>query len=362
MDSVTQFALGSVVATSVLGRRFNPRWCVLAGGLLGTLPDLDTFIPFDNVVDNFVLHRGWTHSLLVHAVATPVLVEAALAVKAGLRAHRALIYAAVFLCLTTHAILDSFTVYGTQLFWPIWPEPLGTGTLFIIDPLYTVWLLVALLGALFFKAWAPAMTRLMVVGLGISTAYLGWAFTAQAIVSDRAERVFAERGFPTDDLLVIPAPFQTGYWRAIGVNRADYANLYLPVFGASSDAPLYRYPRLAEGTACSEPPEARRIRDFADGFVRTFWQGDDLVIADLRMGLTPSYVFRFKVGRRDGAGWIETEPSRVGQRQTHEGDWSWLAAGFRGESRVRPVEEAHRLMPAETAGATREAMGDLPLC
>ena len=48
MDSLTQFALGAGVGAALLGRRIGPRKAALAGGILGTVPDLDVFFPFDD--------------------------------------------------------------------------------------------------------------------------------------------------------------------------------------------------------------------------------------------------------------------------------------------------------------------------
>jgi inner membrane protein len=39
------------------------------------------------------------------------------------------------LVLLTHPLLDSFTSYGTQLFWPLMPTPTAWSSIFIIDPL-----------------------------------------------------------------------------------------------------------------------------------------------------------------------------------------------------------------------------------
>ena len=72
MDSLTQFLLGAAVSTACLGKTLGPRKAALVGGALGTLPDLDVFIPFDDPVDSFVLHRGATHSLFIQALAAPV--------------------------------------------------------------------------------------------------------------------------------------------------------------------------------------------------------------------------------------------------------------------------------------------------
>ena len=77
----------------------------------------------------------------MHALATPVIGEGLFRVLKTRRARpglRRLAYFAVFLCLTTHALLDALTIYGTQLFWPVWKEPIALGSMFIIDPAYTL--------------------------------------------------------------------------------------------------------------------------------------------------------------------------------------------------------------------------------
>ncbi len=148
MDSLTQLVLGAGVGAAVLGKPLGPRRAAVLGGILGTLPDLDVFFPFDDPVESFVLHRGATHSLIVHAVVTPLIAEPLVRFVKPLKGERLRVYAAVFLCFATHALLDAMTIYGTRLFWPVWPEPLGAGSIFIIDPLYTLPLLVAFVWAL----------------------------------------------------------------------------------------------------------------------------------------------------------------------------------------------------------------------
>ncbi|XOT98672.1 metal-dependent hydrolase, partial [Alcaligenes pakistanensis] len=45
--------------------------------------------------------------------------------------------------LITHPLLDAFTSYGTQLLWPLAATPATWSSIFIIDPLYTLPLLIA---------------------------------------------------------------------------------------------------------------------------------------------------------------------------------------------------------------------------
>ena len=52
MDSVTQFALRAAIGEAVLGRKVGKR-AAITGGLVATLPDLDTFIPWEDAVAAF---------------------------------------------------------------------------------------------------------------------------------------------------------------------------------------------------------------------------------------------------------------------------------------------------------------------
>lgn len=64
VDSITQAALGASVAAVVAGRHCKPKM-LLAGAVLGTLPDLDVFISYGDPISDTVKHRGFSHSLFV---------------------------------------------------------------------------------------------------------------------------------------------------------------------------------------------------------------------------------------------------------------------------------------------------------
>ena len=64
MDSITQAALGACVTAACVPRGHR-RKALLAGAMLGTLPDLDVFIDYGDAVRNFTFHRGFSHSVFV---------------------------------------------------------------------------------------------------------------------------------------------------------------------------------------------------------------------------------------------------------------------------------------------------------
>ena len=121
MDSITQIALGAAIGEATLGRQVGKR-AILWGGLCGLFPDLDILIPLGDAVKNFTYHRGPSHSLVVLSALTPLFVYLIIKCHPDTRQYRKRWFALVFLAFITHVLLDCFTVYGTQIFWPL-PTP-----------------------------------------------------------------------------------------------------------------------------------------------------------------------------------------------------------------------------------------------
>ncbi|MCC5884708.1 MAG: metal-dependent hydrolase, partial [Halomonas sp.] len=186
MDTLTQAALGAAVGGTVLGRQLG-RKAVLIGAALGTLPDLDVFLDYGDAVLNVTEHRGFTHSLFVLTGLGTLL---ALIVRRFAPARDISLgrwWTFFVLCLVTHPLLDVLTTYGTQIWWPLDVRPSAWPVVFIIDPLYTLPLLVGIVIALVtgngFRG--PAW------GLALSCAYLAFAMLAKGIVEYRLEPVLA---------------------------------------------------------------------------------------------------------------------------------------------------------------------------
>ena len=108
MDPLTQAVLGASVA-GVCAPAGQRRKAMLAGAMLGTLPDLDVLIDYDDAVRNFTYHRGFSHSLFV---LTPFAVALWLLLRrwwAPAREAPGRWLAAIALTLLTHPLLDAHT-------------------------------------------------------------------------------------------------------------------------------------------------------------------------------------------------------------------------------------------------------------
>ncbi len=207
MDSLSQLALGAAVSVAVMGRRTAVWKTVLWGAVAGTLPDLDVLIDQGDVIRNMVLHRAESHSifwLTLFSLPFSVLV-ARLHGQWGLLGRW---WLALWLALVTHPLLDAMTVYGTQLALPFSNHPFGVGSVFIIDLLYTLPLLVGVIWVL--ASHGSDRGRLANrVGLLLSTGYLVWGFAAQQQVTQIARAALAQQGIVAEHLLVTPTPFNS---------------------------------------------------------------------------------------------------------------------------------------------------------
>lgn len=339
MDSLTQFTLGAAVSAVCLGKTLGPRKAAMLGGVLGTLPDLDVFLPFDDPVDSFVFHRGWTHSVFVHLLAAPVIGELLLRSIKMLKDHRFLVWITVFLCLSTHAIIDAMTVYGTRMFWPIYPDPVGVGSIFIIDLVYTLPLLGVVIWAFASKHWSTRLRNGLATALFVSSAYMGLGLVWQANAESRAKTIFARAGIDANSIFAIAGPFNS-VWRVIGLEEDRYHNLYLSPFDDDLNARIYTHPRHPVLVACLGDNDAfEKLKWFSRGYYRADLEGKQIVVSDLRMGLTPSYIFRFAVAQYgDEAAYAIPPKSSGGQMNTIGQDLDWLSERILGQPSIRKSE------------------------
>ena len=297
MDSLTQLALGAAVGEATLGRKVGSR-AILWGAICGTIPDLDVFIPFGDPVKDFTYHRSFTHSIVVDLLLTPLIVWLILKLHPQTAPQRRGWMLMVYLALATHALLDCFTVYGTQIFWPLYTQPMTWSTIFIIDPAYTVPLLVGVTCALVAGRSATWGHRANAAGPVVSTLYLAWSVGAKAHVESVARESLAAQGVSSSSLLSGPGPFNTLLWRVVAMDTDGYYEGFYSVLDTRRSLVFTRYPsqsQLLRGLEEHWP--VARLKWFTKGFYSVSLQGDGIVVTDLRMGLEPGYVFRFKVGQ-----------------------------------------------------------------
>lgn len=297
MDSVTQIALGIAVAEVCAGKTLRNR-TFLYGAILGTLPDLDVLVgKFLNPVDGVMIHRGLSHSLLFFFLLSPLLGY----LISKIERHRIGIFSAVnmvFWCLFTHVLLDMFTSWGTQLFWPL-PEKIAFKTIFVVDPLYTVPLVVALV--MVWRSKTEVLRRKYVWrGIAISSAYLALSCGLKLYALHQFETALRKQHLSYDALIVKPTAFNLILWNA---NVATTEAYLLGDYSLFDSQPIQfkTYPKnkvLADSLEGN--PDFEKLKSISEGWYILSKQNETLYFNDLRFGLlndnpeNPQFAFSYQ--------------------------------------------------------------------
>lgn len=311
MDTITQITLGAAVGQSILGRQIGRR-ALLWGGICGLLPDLDVLIPFGDAVKAFTYHRGASHSLFVLAALTPIMAWIAMRLQRGTHHLGRRWYALVYAAFATHVLLDCFTVYGTQIFWPLSVPPVMWSTVFIIDPAYTIPLAIGVLAATLMKQHPLRGHYINTLCLTLSTLYLAWSVGAKLYVSDVVRDNLNRQHIGHRNYLTTPAPFNTLLWRVLVMDTSGYYEGFYSLLDRSRNVRFTYHtsePHLLSNIEQQWP--VKRLQWFTHGFYSVRNRNDQIVITDLRMGFEPIYVFQFKVARIGNPHPVPIRPERI---------------------------------------------------
>nr|WP_086941014.1 metal-dependent hydrolase [Thaumasiovibrio occultus] len=313
MDSITQAALGAVVAGAAAGKRCNAK-VLLAGAALGTLPDLDVLIDYGDPISDMVKHRGFSHSLFVLLPFSALLAGVWQQLFARDWPYRTL-FQVIALALVTHPLLDWFTSYGTQLLWPI-PGAYSLSSIFIIDPLFTLPLLIAVAAAV---RSSERKALYCTLGVAVSALYLTWTLVAQYQIRAQVEDELAQRNMAAEQIYVTPTPFNSVLWRVVVLQEETYAEGLVSFFDDSTEIAFIERP-LGAWPFAHKPPLLQDLITFSDGYISYTEKDDQLVVADLRMGMADFLAFQFVFAKRNEFDhWrlspIEQLPMQVGALQ-----------------------------------------------
>ncbi|MDP1558237.1 MAG: metal-dependent hydrolase [Nitrosomonas sp.] len=209
MDLLTQGLLGAAMAQSG-AKQQETRLATGVGFFAGIIADADILIQSSNdPLLNIEFHRHFTHSLFF--VPLGALIAALLLwpfLRKRLSFARLYLFALLGYCLS--GVLDAFTSYGTHLLWPLSDARVAFNTISVLDPAFTLILLVAVIYA--FKKHTKTAAR---IGLLLASLYmsLGWVQLQRAVTV--AEALAAERGHVIEHLLVKPTLANLVLWRSI---------------------------------------------------------------------------------------------------------------------------------------------------
>ena len=148
MDPLTQGVLGAALPQSISNKK-SLGIIGIIGFLSGLAPDLDVFIRSENDPILFLeFHRQFTHSLVFipfGGLICSLVLYFIISKRFKISFKETWLYST--LGYATHGLLDACTSYGTLLFWPFSQTRIAWNNVSIIDPLFTIPLLILIVTA-----------------------------------------------------------------------------------------------------------------------------------------------------------------------------------------------------------------------
>jgi inner membrane protein len=219
MDSVSQAALGAAIGEVILGKKLGNKGALL-GAIVATIPDLDVIlVPFYDNLERISIHRGYSHSIVFTIIAALGIAFLLKKMKSfeGISFQRTWWFS--WLALVTHLLLDTFTSYGTQLFLPFSNYRASFDSVNIVDPLYTVPLLVGLFLSLYRFRNVVNRHKYTAWGLAISTVYLLVTLGIKQYVNQEVKQNLLVQSIPYESLTTVPVAFGSVNWYGVAKSK-----------------------------------------------------------------------------------------------------------------------------------------------
>jgi inner membrane protein len=292
MDPISQGVLGASAPKSIAPPEHARLACVL-GFLAGMAPDLDVLIRSpDDPLLFLEFHRQFTHALIFIPVGGFIcawLLHRWYAARRGLSLRTCVLYCT--LGYATHALLDACTTYGTQLLWPFSDQRFAWNTVSVVDPLFTLPLLL-LIGLATWRrravlarvalAWAVAYPTLGLVQRDRAET-AGWALARER--GHEPIRLEAKPSFA--NLLVWKVVYETeDRYQVDAVRTGSSISVYpgdsVPKLDVARD-----FPWLVPGS--QQALDIERFRWFSNGYIAVE-PGNPYRITDIRYSMVPNEI------------------------------------------------------------------------
>ena len=289
MDPISQGTVGAAFAQSTANKSNIIKLGVI-GFLAGLAPDLDVLIRSStDPLLSLEYHRQFTHSLffipfgaLIVALVIFPLVKRSLSLKT--------VYLASFLGYATHGLLDACTSYGTLLFWPFSNERVTWNNISIVDPLFTIPILVLVVTAI------KTRKRLFsFLAIGWMTFYLSLGFVQYDRALSAATDLAHSRGHNPERLTLKPSFGNLILWKSIYQHKERFyvdairtAQSSTWCSGESVRVFDYQYhlPNLEKDSQQSKDIE--RFRWFSQDYLG--FDEDKNLVTDVRYSMIPNQI------------------------------------------------------------------------
>jgi len=289
MDPVSQGAVGAAFAQSA-AKKENIILIGFIGFLAGLAPDLDVLIRSEDDPILFLeYHRQFSHSLFFIPIGSFFVALFIFPFVRSLISLR-MVYIASFLGYATHGLLDACTSYGTQLFWPFSDQRVTWNNISIVDPIFTVPIVILL---------AIAITKrkriFSFIAIGWITFYLSLGFIQYERTLSAAMDLANSRGHNAERMTLKPSFGNLILWKSIYQHEETYyvdairtVHSSTWCLGESIEMFDYQYHLPSLDKDSQQAKDIERFRWFSQDYLG--YDDKNSLVTDIRYSMIPNQI------------------------------------------------------------------------
>jgi len=292
MDIFTQGIAGALMAQLGAKPEYQ-RHATYAGFAAGLLPDADALIrSSSDPLLTLEFHRQFSHSLLFipigALIATLILLPF---MRRQLPFHW--LYLFCLLAYSAGGLLDACTSFGTQLLWPFSDERIAWNLISIVDPVFTIGILLMLI-----MGWRNRQRRYAITGLVYAAAYLLLSFTQQQTALQVQKDLATSRNHTIERSVIKPTMGNIVLWRSVYQHEDRYYvdAIRIGIFGhvkvfTGSSSPSYQLDHRIHELAISltQYDDILRFYNLSNGYLVVHPE-DNNVLGDIRYSMLPNSI------------------------------------------------------------------------
>lgn len=298
MDTITHIVLGACIGEVVAGKEVGKK-ALFLGAFANSIPDLDFIASFFlPVTSDLLAHRGFTHSFLFMALVTPLLAVASKRIfkSAQMSLNKWMLFWG--LQIFVHIFIDAFNAYGTGWFEPFSHYRVSFNTMFVADPLFTLWPLIASIVLLIMRRQNPKRRRRATIAIVLSSFYLLVGIIFKQIIETDLQQSLEEKHITSNRHFSTPTPLNNLLWYIVAQSDSGFYIGYKSILDKDKAISFrYKCRNSALLSAAPNKEELSRLIRFSQGYYTADKWQDTVIFNDLRFG--------------EITGWADTMPRCV---------------------------------------------------
>lgn len=227
-----------------------------------------------------------------------------------------------FIAIFTHPVLDCFTAFGTQLFQPFSDYRVSFNNISVVDPQYTIFLMLGILVASQIAREKKARRIANWAGIALSSAYMAFTFYHKAEFDKIFKASLAKEGIDYQRFMSAPTILNNYLWLGVAEGDTAYYHGYYSFFDKEPMVKKFTtLPKYHDRLAGFEKDRTVKVlRWFSKDYYNVIVRKDGrLQFNDLRYGAFEEgfkdendYIFKFILEEKGGK--LEATQSREGRK------------------------------------------------